>query len=416
MPSIPRDRALDSSLAFLAEPYDFISKRCRRYGGDLFEARLLLRRTICMTGPAAAELFSDPDKFVRQGAAPRRVVKTLFGEGGVQGLDGEAHRHRKAMFMALMTPARIAQLASLTGALWSERAKEWEKRERIVLYDDARELLTRAVCAWSGVPLAEEEVSARTAQLSAMFHDAGALGPAHWRARAARARAERWIENLVRHVRSGSLKPPAESAARLVALHRDEDGRHLDPRVAAVELINLLRPTVAVSVFVVFAAHALHLHPECRDELLADPAYLEFFIQEVRRYYPFFPAGTARVAHDFEWNGYRFPAGVRVLLDLYGTNRDARTWTQPEIFRPDRFADWDGSPFSFIPQGAGDHQRNHRCPGEWITVALMRAAVLFLARGVRYEVPEQDLALQMSRMPALPRSRFVMTRVRRIAA
>lgn len=40
------------------------------------------------------------------------MVKTLFGEGGVQSLDGEAHQHRKAMFMALMTRARVAELAS----------------------------------------------------------------------------------------------------------------------------------------------------------------------------------------------------------------------------------------------------------------------------------------------------------------
>lgn len=415
MPQVPRDTAVDSSLAFIADPYQFISRRCRRYGADLFETRLLLQRTICMTGPEAAKLFCDPDKFSRRNAAPRRVVKTLFGKGGVQGLDGEAHRPRKAMFMSLMTPARIAELASLSEALWSERAKEWEKRDRVVLYDEAREVLTRAVCAWSGVPLSEEEVAVRTAQLSAMFHDAGSLGPAHWRARAARTRAERWIEKLIQEVRSGSLKPPVESAARVVTLHRDAEDRHLDPRVAAVELINVLRPTVAVSVFVVFAAHALHLHPECRDKLLADPAYLEFFIQEVRRYYPFFPAAAARVAHDFEWNGYRFRAGERVLLDLYGTNRDARTWTEPEAFQPERFAAWEGSPFNFIAQGAGDHHRNHRCPGEWITIALMKAAVLFLVRHLHYEVPQQDLSLEMSRMPALPRSRFVMTRVRRAA-
>ena len=32
----------------------------------------------------------------------------------------------------------------------------------------------------------------------------------------------------------------------------------LDPRIAAVELLNILRPTVAVSVFITFTAHALH--------------------------------------------------------------------------------------------------------------------------------------------------------------
>src|SRR3546814_9974873 len=64
----------------------------------------------------------------------------------------------------------------------------------------------------------------------------------------------------------------------------------LSPRVAAVELLNILRPTVAVSVFITFTAHALHQLPACRQNLQADDGYLECFVQEVRRFYPFFPA------------------------------------------------------------------------------------------------------------------------------
>jgi fatty-acid peroxygenase len=51
----------------------------------------------------AARLFDDAERFQRAGAAPRRVKATLLGEGGVQSLDGEAHRRRKAMFMSPMT-------------------------------------------------------------------------------------------------------------------------------------------------------------------------------------------------------------------------------------------------------------------------------------------------------------------------
>ncbi len=50
MPRIPRDKSLDSTLALLSDPHRFISTRCRRYQSDLFETRLLLQRTICMTG------------------------------------------------------------------------------------------------------------------------------------------------------------------------------------------------------------------------------------------------------------------------------------------------------------------------------------------------------------------------------
>ena len=85
MSRIPRDESVDGTLGLLRDPYGFVRKRCQRYGADLFETRLLLRRTICMTGPEAAQLFYDPDRFRRRGAMPGRVRRTLLGVGGVQG-------------------------------------------------------------------------------------------------------------------------------------------------------------------------------------------------------------------------------------------------------------------------------------------------------------------------------------------
>ena len=413
MPRIPRDQSFDSTLALLLDPYGFVSKRCRRYGADLFQARLLLRPTICMTGPEAAEMFYRQDLFVRRGATPGRIQKTLFGRGGVQGLDGDAHRHRKQMFMSLMTPERIDILKELTAGSWRVYAQRWTAQDRVVLYDEVQQLLTRAVCTWAGVPLPEPEVRRRTAELTALFDYAGSVGPEHWWSRLSRKRSERWIEDIVEGVRASRLDPPEDSAARVIATWRDLDGALLSPRIAAVELLNILRPTVAVSVFITFAAHALHRFPACRSKLQTDDESLEFFVQEVRRFYPFFPAVLARVGREFEWNGCRFPRGQRVMLDLYGTNHDPRAWDAPEEFRPERFRRRDGSPFNFIPQGGGDHDLNHRCPGEWITIEIMKASSRFLASRIRYDVPDQDLRIAFSRPPAVPRSRFVITNVAR---
>jgi fatty-acid peroxygenase len=113
-----------------------------------------------------AELFYDPDRFMRQGAAPGRVQKTLFGRGGVQGLDGRAHRNRKQMFLSLMTPEGIGQLAETAAAWWRDYARKWESMDQVVLYDETHEILTRAVCAWAGVPLPEPEVRQRTRELT----------------------------------------------------------------------------------------------------------------------------------------------------------------------------------------------------------------------------------------------------------
>jgi fatty-acid peroxygenase len=72
---------------------------------------------------------------------------------------------------------------------------------------------------------------------------------------------------------------------------------------------------------------------------------------------------------------------------------------ETEGIRAPALGRWDGSPFNFIPQGGGDHQTGHRCPGEWIALALMKQAADFLARGMRYDVPKQDLRPDWSRLP-----------------
>ena len=139
-----------------------------------------------MMGAAAAEVFYDELRFKRRNVAPRRFQKTLFGVGGVQGLDGEEHRHRKQMFMSLMTEERIRLLGELSLSEWEIAARRWEKEARVVLYEASCEVLTRVACTWAGVPLEEAEVRSRARELKAMFDYAGSIGPRHWWARIAR--------------------------------------------------------------------------------------------------------------------------------------------------------------------------------------------------------------------------------------
>jgi fatty-acid peroxygenase len=366
-----------------------------------------------MMGEEAARIFYDEERFRRRGALPRRGFKSFLGEGGVQTLDGDAHRRRKALFMSLMTPESIRRLTDLTARQWGASVERWEVMSRVALFHEAGELLCRAACEWAGVPLGDSEVRRRTRDFEAMIDSPAAAGPRHWQGRLARGRAERWIGNLVENVRARRLEAPEGSALHAFALHREAGGEPLDRKTTAVEVINVLRPTVAVARFVTFAALALYEHPECRQKLQAgEEGYAELFVQEVRRFYPFFPLVAAVVRDEFEWKGYRFPRGRWVLLDLYGTNHDGRLWERPGEFRPERFRGREASPFDLIPQGGGDHHRHHRCAGEQVTVELMKAALSYLTRSVTYDVPAQDLRVSLSRVPAIPRSRFVISNVR----
>lgn len=416
MPTIPQDGGLDSTIALALNGYKFISQRCQRYQTDIFQTRLLFKKAICFQGEEAAKVFYDTEKFIRKGAAPKRLQKTLFGKDGVQGLDGDSHRHRKQMFMSLMSDEGIKQLADLTREQWRNYAQKWSQQDRVVLFAEVREILCRAVCIWTGVPLSESEVTRRTKDLGAMIDSSGTVGLKHWQGRISRKRAEKWIEDIIERVRNGQLEVPETSAVYLIANHRDLEGNLLDKHTAAVELINVLRPTVAIARYIVFAALALHQHPECRQKLQSgDEKYYEWFVQEVRRFYPFFPFAAAVVKQDFAWHGYDLTQGTKVLLDLYGTNRDRRLWDNPDEFNPERFRESAIGQFNLIPQGGGDYYTNHRCPGEWITIELMKVALNFLATSLEYDVPEQNLEISLSRMPTAPKSGLAISNVKLIS-
>jgi fatty-acid peroxygenase len=414
----PRDAALDSTLSLLREGYRFIGNRCHRLGSDVFVTRLMGKRAICMQGSEAARVFYDESRLQRGGAVPRRVVTSLFGKRGVQSLDGESHRQRKLLLLSLSTPARLKQLVDITSQQWRLALTNWQQRERIVLFDEAHRLLTRAVCSWAGVPLPETELAQRARDFELMVDAFGGVGPRLWRGKRARARAESWLESLICESRSGRIQVATDSALAQIAAHRDQLGQLLKARVAAVELINVLRPTAAIAWYVTFAALALHEHPECRARLLTDssafePAgYAHCFMQEVRRFYPFTPFVGAKVKEAFDWRGHRFDSGALVLLDVYGTLHDARIWSDPDTFRPERFQNRQITAFDLIPQGGGE-PLGHRCAGEWLTMELLAQAVDVLTRSMTYQVlPQQDLRFSLSRMPTRPHSGFVIGNVR----
>jgi fatty-acid peroxygenase len=423
MRQIPHDPALDSTLAILREGYDFIWNRCKRFDSEIFATRLLGQRAVCIHGSEAAALFYDTSKFQRRHALPRRVVTSLFGKRAVQTLDDDEHRQRKAMFLSLMTPAKLEKLMLAVAEQWRSAIRRWEKRDTVVLFDEVQRILTAAVCEWAGIVVRDKDLEKRARDLGRMVDAFGGAGPRLWKGKLARMRSQVWIARAIRQTRSGELRPAAGSPLSVIAQHRDKDGKLLGARVAAVELLNIIRPTAAIAWYITFAALALHEQPEASAKLRAEPfgegagEYADLFAQEVRRFFPFTPYLGAMVRAPFQWRGYDFVPGTLVLLDVFGMNHDPKIWANPELFRPERFRNWDGDSFSFIPQGGGSLHHGHRCAGEWITMHNLALALHFLTRCMTYEVvADQRLAIDRTRMPTRPESGFVIRNVRATAA
>jgi fatty-acid peroxygenase len=395
---------LENGLHFLTRGYGWLPDKRRQLGRRTVPTRLGGLKVLAIEGPDAARFLYDEDHVRRAHAIPEPVQGTLFGKGAVHTLDGEMHRVRKAMFVALlMREDGIAALVEQATAAWDDAAAGWQGRQ-IVLFDESSRVIAGTVCRWAGVPITDDEVPALARDLVSMVDGFATGGPRHWRARKARGRREAWLSQLVTDVRGGTATVPEGCAVDVVARHTDADGEQLDPRVAAVELLNIIRPTTAVAWFMAFSGHALIRWPEYRDRLASgDPAFAEAWAHEVRRYYPFAPFIGGRAPQETSYDGERIPRNSMVLLDLYGQNHDAELWPDPYEFRPERFLDREIGAFELVPQGGGDPRTNHRCPGEQLTVSLLSALAVRLAR-LTSVAPEQDLDIALHRIPARPAS------------
>lgn len=410
--NVPHLRTPDSTLAFLREGYPFIQRRVERLNNDVFIGRLVGRKAVFLTGPLAAELFYDNQRFARAGALPSPIKKTLFGVGGVQELDDAAHQHRKALFMAALSGAQVARLVNILSQGWFDALEDWHRRGRICLFDEASVVLCNAACTWAGIPISPSECADLARDCVMMVDGFATLSLRHVRARTARKRAEQWARNVIRQVRDGSLNAPQGSPARLIAEHRELQGQHLPIQVAAVELLNIIRPTVAMAWLVAFAGLSLHDYPEYEWTLREDPTFIKPYVKELRRFYPFTPCLGAKARGDFEWSGVRFRRGELAVLDVYGMLHDERWWDNPRQFRPERFLDGENGPFDFIPNGGGDVSTGHRCAGEILVERCLEQVVHLLSQEIWFDFPTQDFRYSLSRIPTRPQDGVVLSNVR----
>jgi fatty-acid peroxygenase len=372
-------------------------------GADVFESSLLGHRAVVLRGRAGARLFYDQSVVQRDGAFPPPLADLLFGRGAVHGLDGSEHAARKRMFLDILAEDRSDDLAATVGRDLERRVERWPGRT-VVVFDELVEVYGAAVQAWAGVRAGPGAVRRNSHRLATIVDGFGGSGLAYPRAWAARLRADRWASRQVAAARGQTVDVRPESALAQIA---NGPGRDLPLRVAGVELLNILRPTVAVAWPATFLARDLALFPQWRPLLRDGPGATgrrTAFGHEVRRTCPFVPALAGRVHHPAEIDGTQVDAGDYVVLDVPATNHDPHLWDEPDEFLPERFADQMPDPFGFVPQGGGDPATGHRCPGEPLTVRILNETARVLA-DVQYE-PARGTAYDTDRIPTLPTGRF----------
>ena len=412
--AIPKDKGIDNTFKLLKEGYLFIKNRGDKLHSDFFETRVLGKKAICLVGEEGSRLFYNPELFIRKGAAPKRVQKTLLGVNAIQGTDGEKHLNRKELFLTLlMNPQRIDDLAKIFSVKLSSAASQWEEAHTIVIFEEMKNIICSSAFQWIGLPLKDEEIKDKAQEFIDMIYAFGSVGPNYWKGKKARCRQELFLQKIIKKVRLGELKCKSNSPLYVVSTYKEE-GEELSENMAAIELINIIRPIVAISTFITFSCLAIYEYPASKRELkMKNQDYYQYFVQEVRRFYPFAPFVGAKAKKDFIYRGQNITEGTLVLLDIYGTNHDQKIWNNPYEFNPLRFKDKTRSLYTFIPQGGGEYLTGHRCPGEAITLEMMKVFLDFFINKIEYRLPKQNLSYNLHKIPTLPESGFIICNVRK---
>lgn len=354
-----------NAMALLRHGYCFWELARESVGAEIVQTRLLHERVTAVRGPAGAQFFYETTASERASALPTSLVGALFGRGGVHMLDGSSHAHRKALLNEILGAQAKANVSAAVGDLWDDRAPRWSGH--VDLFHETAEMLFDAGSEWIGLPGSGDLSGARTRDLLALVDGFGAPSRRQLAARAARKRIESWVESVVvQSRRAGHADTPLDA----VAAHRDEHGDLLDLHTAAVEVINLIRPLVAVSWLVSGVALAFDRWPDRRTDVLEESLTSMEVAQEVRRTYPFVPFLATRATQDVTFRDVDIAAGTLIVLDVWGTNHDPRIWNDPDSFDPARFRTTPVTPYNLVPQGGGD-RRGHRCPGEDMTLAVL---------------------------------------------
>jgi cytochrome P450 len=215
----------------------------------------------------------------------------------------------------------------------------------------------------------------------------------------------------------------------LMMAARDRDGNPMSHRELIDEVMSLIvaghETTAAVlnSVWYLLSQHPAveaRLHeeidavalPDLRLESLDALRYTRQVILEALRLYPPVWVLSRRCVHADRLVGHQAPAGADVLMSPYVVHRHPRHWTDPEAFRPERFAPESIAAthrYAFIPFSAGPRH----CVGETFAIYEMMIHLYHAARAFQLRCTRSGPLELEARINLRVREDFLMTIQRR---
>lgn len=386
-------------------------RRVARDYGDIVRLPIAFQDRIFLNHPDYIEqvLVIQQAKF-HKSELTRRIVEGLLGQGLLLS-EGDFWRRQRRLAQPAFHRSRINEYAATMAESAQRHIQDWRDGEQ---RDLAREMMALtldvAVRTLFGTSLPDEAQQVGHSMTFLMRYQLRRQRspiriPESWpTARNKRAQRERgYLDSLVyRIIQERQSQPPSNGRADLLSLlmsAMDEDGTQMTPKQLRDETMTLfLAGHETTAQMLAWSWYLLaenpqaeaRLHQELRDVLQGRPPapsdfmklpYLHALMQEVLRLYP--PAYiTARTSIEpCHIAGYAFPSGSTMLMSQWVMHRDARYYSDPDAFRPER---WLAGLADQLPAGAyfpfGDGPR--RCIGQGF--AMLEAAIVIATLAQRF--------------------------------
>jgi cytochrome P450 len=222
------------------------------------------------------------------------------------------------------TPHRVADLEPAMADLAAGLVRAFPPSTVDLVDQFAYALPVRVICALLGVPLADEPRFHAwiDAALTSVTPDRSALGD-----------LAQYLGDLV----DRRIAEPSDDLLSALATDDGPDGRMTRAELVSTAMLLLIAGHETTVNLIANSALILLRQPLWLERLLADPALVVPFVEEVLRYDPpvqMVPWRTALA--DIPIGGTTIPQGAPITLVLASGNRDPRQFTDPDRFDPDR--------------------------------------------------------------------------------
>jgi cytochrome P450 len=368
-----------NTLKLLRDPGKFGRRMVAKYG-RVYRNNAFGGRNIALVGADANELvLFDRERIFssEQGWGP--MLNLLFPRG-LMLMDFDHHRADRKLLSVAFKPEPMRHYASELNAGIAARVAEWSGRP-LKFYDAIKQLsLDLAAVSFLGVELGEEasrinqafvdEVQASVAPIRVPLP-----GTLMRKGVKAREYLVDWFKREIPKRRAGSNHVGGMDFFSQFCRVVDDQGQPLSDDAIADHMNFLM---MAAHDTITSSATSLVMllgrHPEWQEKLRAEIDAVggdtldygdldrlvlsDYAFREALRMIPPVPSLPRRALKEFEFGGYRIPAGTHVGISPTLTHKMAEYWPDPETFDPLRFTpevSRTRHKYAWVPFGGGAH-------------------------------------------------------------